>query len=765
MPIKKYDKPNKTIQCIRLLKILKSKKFVKKAEIAYLLGEQTTRNINNYKNTLYDAGYPINYKTGKYGGYYLEFDTMLPSMKMNEFELKSLSVSYEYLIKESNVPNKNTLLDYLGNAFLENEKTYGKDELALYGHFPLSMSPEEIEKRYYIIQTAIDSKRKVRILYKGYNQDTQRIIHPYKLFKYTNWIVFACDENVAGKTFSKFSKFKLHRMKEIELLEDEYLVDTTYKEEEYFDNEGTKESTTHIKLKVYGRMGRMLDEKIYGQNQVVTCLDSKRHIYLFEADMRNSLVIRKFILSFGSLCEVIEPAEIRDEMIRDAKKTLRFYEKYEKKHKYYFTEQSLCNNINYYGIKDNEERADKMNIKGKYSEAVVYTDVIEDGAMKQIKEMCDIESFANSKIRIMPDVHVGKGCVIGFTANLGEKVIPNIVGVDIGCGMLTVKLGKVDIDLKALDEFIKKYIPNGKSINQQKQVEFLSVLEKLKLLKDARQDLKRWNRAIGSLGGGNHFIEVNSDEEDNKYLVIHSGSRNLGHVVATHYQKQAIEYHSGYDHEYLKSRQELIDTYKSEGRRKEIKHALVELKAKFHKDKKLPDMMCYLEGELREEYLHDMSICQQFAKLNRQTMADRILTHMFGHCKFESFQTTHNYIDFEDNIVRKGAIKASEGIEVLIPINMRDGSILAVGKGNDDWNCSAPHGAGRLMSRTKAFEMIDFKEFEMEMKGIYSTSVTPKTIDESPMAYKSIEDIIKNIGETVEIKAILKPIYNFKSQH
>ena len=759
MPIKKYDKPNKTIQCIRLLKILKSKKYVKKAEIAYLLGEQTTRNINNYKNTLYDAGYPISYKSGKYGGYFLEFDAMLPSMKMNEFELKSLSASYEYLLKESNVPNKNTLLDYLGNAFLENEKTYSKDELALYGHFPLSMPPEEIEKRYYIIQTAIDSKRKVRILYKGYSQDNHRIIHPYKLFKYTNWIVFARDESVVNDTFSSFSKFKLHRMKEIELLDDEYTIDINYKEEDYFDNTGTKESTTHVKLKVYGRMGRMLDEKIYGQNQIVTCLDSKRHIYMFEADMRNSLVIRKFILSFGSKCEVIEPAEIRVEMISDAKKSLRFYQKY------YFAEQSLCNNTNYDGIKNNEERADKMIIKGKYNEALVYTDVIEEGAMKQIKEICDIESFANSKIRIMPDVHVGKGCVIGFTANLGDKVIPNIVGVDIGCGMLTVKLGKVDMDLKQLDAYINKNIPNGKSINQHKQVEFLSVLEELKLLKDIRQDLKKWNRAIGSLGGGNHFIEVNIDEDENKYLVIHSGSRNLGHVVATHYQKQAIDYHSGYDNEYLESRQQLIETYKSEGRRKEIKHAIVELKAKFYLESKLPDMMCYLEGKLREEYLHDMSICQKFAELNRQTMANKILTHMFGNCEFESFQTIHNYIDFEDNIVRKGAIKASIGTEVLIPINMRDGSILAVGKGNDDWNCSAPHGAGRLMSRTKAFELIDFKDFKEEMQGIYSTTVTPKTIDESPMAYKSIEEIINNIGDTVEIKAVLKPIYNFKSQH
>lgn len=765
MPVKKYDKPNKTIQCIRMLKILKSKKFVKKSEIAYLLGEETVRNINNYKNTLYDAGYPIYYKSGKHGGYYLAFDAMLPSMKMNEVELQSLSLAYEYLLKESNVPNKKVVLDYLGNAFLENEKTFSNEELALYGHFPLSMPAEEIERRYYIIQTAIDAKRKVKILYKGYSNDNYRIIHPYKLFKFTNWIVFAYDEKAINHSQSKFNKFKLHRMLEIELLDESFVVEPDYIEEEHFDSSGVKEPTIHVKLKIFGRVGRMLDEKVYGSNQVVSCLDKKKHIYLFEADMRNSLVILKFILSFGSKCEVIEPIALRDEMIKDTKKSLWVYEKHEKKHKYYFTEQSLCNNRGYYSVTDDEERTDKMLIKGKYSEAVVYTDIIEEGAIQQIKELCDIEAFSKSKIRVMPDVHKGKGCVIGFTANLGDKVIPNIVGVDIGCGMLTVKLGKVDVDLVKLDEFINKHIPNGKGINEHKLVEFVSVLNELKLLKDVRQDLKRWNRAIGSLGGGNHFIEVNEDEQENKYLVIHSGSRNLGHVVATHYQKKAIEYHSGFNKEYLKSRQDLIDHYKNEGRRKEIQTGIEKLRDKFYIDKKLPDAMCYLEGEDRGDYLHDMSICQQFAELNRVTMAKRILTHMFGHADFESFQTTHNYIDFEDNIVRKGAIKATEGTEVLIPINMRDGSILAVGKGNEDWNYSAPHGAGRLMSRTKAFEMIDFNDFVKEMEGVYSTSVTQKTIDESPMAYKSIQDIVGNIGETVEIRSVLKPIYNFKSQH
>lgn len=330
MPVKKNDKPNKTIQCIRLLKILKSKRYCKKSEIAYLLGEETTRNINNYKNTLYDAGYPIHYKSGRNGGYYLEFDSILPSMRPNALQLKSLSVVYEYLLKEGNVPHKQLLLDYLGGAFLESENIPDTDELALYGHFPLSMTPEEIERRYYILQTAIDSKRKVKIRYRGYTQDRERIIHPYKLFKFSNWIAFARDESQSGKTQSVYNKFKLHRMLEIELLDESFEIQRDYKEADFFDQQGLVEPLTHVKLIIKGKMGRMLDEKIYGQNQVVTCLDACRHVFLFEADMRNQLVIRKFILSFGSRCEVIEPVEIREEMILDAKKTLHRYEKTEK---------------------------------------------------------------------------------------------------------------------------------------------------------------------------------------------------------------------------------------------------------------------------------------------------------------------------------------------------------------------------------------------------------------------------------------------------
>lgn len=766
MPVKKYDKPNKTIQCIRMLKILKSKQYLKKSEIAYLLGEATTRNINNYKNTLYDAGYPIHYKPGKNGGYYLEFDTMLPANRLNETQLKSLSSAYDFLLKESNVPHKDTLLDYLGGAFLENHRPATSEELALYGHFPLRMSLDELDRRYYIMQTAIDAKHKVKVLYRGYRGDNYKIIHPYKLYKYTNWMVLAYDESLMHTKYTKMTSLKLHRMLEIARLDEPFEVDAAYDDKQYFDQVGKREPTYRVKLKIFGNMGRMLDEKIYGQNQLVTCLDEKAQVYLFEADMKNELVILKFVLSFGSRCEVIAPQHIKRQIIYDASKIIDRYEgKNQIIRKFLFTEQSLCNNTVYNGDKEIERSKNKMMIQGKYNEAIIYTDVVEAGAVEQVKELCDIEAFKNSKIRVMPDVHVGKGCVIGFTADLGKKVIPNIVGVDIGCGMLTVKLGKAEIDLQQLDMFINKHIPNGKAINQEKQVDFISELEKLKMLNEVRHNLKKWNRAIGSLGGGNHFIEINVDDDGNKYLVIHSGSRNLGHVVATHYQQLAINYHSGFNDTYLNARQALIDDYKRAGRRKEIQAAIVELKSAYLKDKHLPDAMCYLEGELRAAYLHDMAICQKFAERNRETIANRILAFLFDEHQFEMFHTTHNYIDFDDNIVRKGAIKASKGTEVLIPINMRDGSILAVGKGNPDWNYSAPHGAGRLMSRTKAFENIALDDFVEEMKGVFSTSITQKTIDESPMAYKSIDDIVSNIGDTVEIIGVLKPIYNFKSQH
>ena len=395
----------------------------------------------------------------------------------------------------------------------------------------------------------------------------------------------------------------------------------------------------------------------------------------------------------------------------------------------------------------------------------IFTENIEEEAKEQINLLLEQEPFKNCKVRIMPDVHAGKGCVIGFTADLGDKVIPNIVGVDIGCGMLCIELGNMDLDLELLDDVINKYIPAGRNIREQKLVDF-ALINELYYLRELKET-KKFNRAIGTLGGGNHFIEVDIDEMGNKYLVIHTGSRNLGKQVADYYQNLAIQLCSGKE-EMFKRKEEIIKTYKEQGRKSEIQKALKELEKEYKQNKpNLPNELCYLEGKYREQYLHDMKICQEYASENRTNIANQIIEKYFDikFYEFDGFETIHNYISFEDNIVRKGAIRARKGERVIILINMRDGSIIAVGKGNEDWNNSAPHGAGRLMSRKKAKEMFKLEEFKESMKDIYSTSVVEDTIDEAPFAYKPMKEIIDNIQDTVEIEKIIKPIYNFKAKN
>lgn len=419
------------------------------------------------------------------------------------------------------------------------------------------------------------------------------------------------------------------------------------------------------------------------------------------------------------------------------------------------------------------------------SDLKIFTNNIEDEAKKQINLLLEQEPFKDCKVRIMPDVHAGKGCVIGFTADLGDKIIPNIVGVDIGCGMLCVELGKIDINLERLDNIISKYIPAGRNIREHKLTEFdqINNLYCLRELKDS----KKFNKAIGTLGGGNHFIEIDIDDENNKYLVIHTGSRNLGKQVADHYQNLAIQLCSGKE-EIFKKKEEIIKIYKEQGKKSEIQKALKALEKEYKNNKPdLPNELCYLKGKYREMYLHDMKICQKYASLNRLYIAKMILDNLYGKCMYTLvntkemdiekaknanisisipfFETIHNYISFEDSIVRKGAISAKQGERVLIPINMRDGSIIAVGKGNDDWNQSAPHGAGRIMSRNKAKETLNLGEFKESMKDIYSTSVVEETIDEAPFVYKPMQEIIDNIQDTVEIQKIIKPIYNFKAKN
>ena len=397
------------------------------------------------------------------------------------------------------------------------------------------------------------------------------------------------------------------------------------------------------------------------------------------------------------------------------------------------------------------------------SDVKIYTDLVELEAVDQIYTLAKQPAFKDCKIRIMPDVHAGKGCVIGFTADLGDKVIPNIVGVDIGCGMLTVELGQIDIDLKEFDAVVRKNVPSGYHVHEGRLGKF-PLLQKLYCYRDLK-DTKRIERSVGTLGGGNHFIEIDADSEDNKYLVIHTGSRNLGKQVCEHYQRLAVDVMSGKG-ELFKKQKELIEEYKKAGRRTEIQSAIKELYRTFKPNKlNIPTELAYLEGEYRDMYLHDMKICQEFALLNRYVIADIICRKMFGSsvAKYNYFETIHNYIDHETNIVRKGAISAKCGEVVLIPINMRDGCIIAVGKGNDEWNQSAPHGAGRLMSRSKAKESLDMVQYIDSMKGIYSTSINHSTIDEAPMVYKPIESIIENIRDTVIIADIIKPIYNFKA--
>lgn len=402
----------------------------------------------------------------------------------------------------------------------------------------------------------------------------------------------------------------------------------------------------------------------------------------------------------------------------------------------------------------------------------IFTNNIEDEAVKQIDELLEQEPFKDCKVRIMPDVHAGKGCVIGFTADLGNKVIPNIVGVDIGCGMLCVELGNMALDFEKLDKIIIENIPSGRNIREQKLIDFEKINE-LYCLRELKESNK-FNKAIGTLGGGNHFVEIDVDDENNKYLVIHTGSRNLGKQVADYYQNLAVELCSGKEEMY-KKKEKIIKTYKEQGKKSEIQEALKELEKEYKNNKpNLPKDLCYLENKYRDMYLHDMKICQEYASLNRLHIAKEILMNYFQLTYVPEidyppimnnrFETIHNYISFEDNIVRKGAISAKKGEKVLIPINMRDGSIIAVGKGNKDWNQSAPHGAGRIMSRIKAKETFTLDEFEKSMKGIYTTSVSVETIDEAPFVYKPMQEIIDNIQDTVEIKKIIKPIYNFKAK-
>ena len=393
---------------------------------------------------------------------------------------------------------------------------------------------------------------------------------------------------------------------------------------------------------------------------------------------------------------------------------------------------------------------------------MIYAAVIEDEAKAQVEVLARQKSFCDQKIRIMPDVHAGKGCVIGFTSTIGGYVIPNVVGVDIGCGMLTVGLGAYEIDLQALDAVIRQHVPSGRGVHSGRVCKYDGI-QRLKCYRELK-DTKRLERSLGTLGSGNHFIEVDVDESGGKFLVIHTGSRNLGKQVAEHYQNLAYDLLRGKG-KLLDEQERLIASYKAQGRRDELQQAISELR-KQHKasDTDIPKDLAYLTGRHKDDYLHDMAICQEYAALNRRSIGRIILDKMgAGALPAHAFETIHNYIDVDSGIIRKGAINADKGKMLLIPLNMRDGCIIGIGKGNPEWNNSAPHGAGRMMSRTKAKQQFSMDEYRASMRGIFTTSVCADTLDELPMAYKNMEDIIGIIGDTVEVVKIIKPIYNFKA--
>jgi RNA-splicing ligase RtcB len=399
-----------------------------------------------------------------------------------------------------------------------------------------------------------------------------------------------------------------------------------------------------------------------------------------------------------------------------------------------------------------------IEIQGSHNTAICYTPQLEKAAAGQIKAVCDQEAFAGSKIRVMPDVHAGMGCTIGTTMTISDKVVPGMVGVDIGCGMETVRLAECDINFEKLDALIRAEIPCGREIRDTPHA-LNADIDLTELRCSPYVKLERARRSIGTLGGGNHFIEVDRGEAGELFLVVHSGSRHIGNEVAKYYQEEGFHALCGNARFQI---DETIRQMKDAGNTKEIHKTIKELKKRRAMLTPIPKDLAYVEGSLFDDYIHDMRIIQHFAVLNRKAMTEVILSGM-GLTRVEEFTTIHNYIDTEAMILRKGAVSAKQGEKLLIPINMRDGALICIGRGNEEWNCSAPHGAGRLMSRKDAFIALSMEEYKAEMDGIYTTCVVPDTLDESPMAYKSMDEIISQIGPTADIVERILPAYNFKA--
>lgn len=409
-------------------------------------------------------------------------------------------------------------------------------------------------------------------------------------------------------------------------------------------------------------------------------------------------------------------------------------------------------------------------IQGKYSTAKIFTDNIEEEAVKQIQNLVNQPFTKNASPAFMPDVHAGKGCTIGTTMKITDSICPNLVGVDIGCGMRVCELNFTIKDFTILDEIVHQ-VPSGQEIHEYQQAKF--DLDEL-ICKDDIGDHEYLLRSIGTLGGGNHFIELDEDECGKQYLVIHSGSRYLGKKVCEHYMKLAEEQMQFGKANMDKEIARVIEELKSQNRVKEIQQTIKSVKEEYAKQfQKMDKDLATLTGSQAKDYLHDMKICQQYAILNRMTMAKHILNGLIIACictkqqadevLANSWESVHNYISFEDNILRKGAISAHLNEKVLIPLNMKDGSIIGFGKGNEEANCSANHGSGRKMSRSKAKSELSMSQFEKEMNGIYSTCISTNTLDESPMAYKDSQTVLVDMEPLVTVDRIIKPVYNFKA--
>ena len=394
-------------------------------------------------------------------------------------------------------------------------------------------------------------------------------------------------------------------------------------------------------------------------------------------------------------------------------------------------------------------------VNGRYGSAKIFTDLVDNESISQVVNMLNRPFAEGQTIRMMPDIHAGAGCTVGTTMTVTDKICPNLIGVDIGCGMYAVRLEETDMDFGLLDSVIRKHVPSGFEIREKplKQAEKTRIGD---LLCRSFCDTDRAEKSVGTLGGGNHFIEMDRDSEGRLWLVVHSGSRHLGMEVAGYYQKAAVKSLHAVPHELIA---DTIRRLKEEGRQTEIQAEITKLKPPYGN---VPDALCWCDGYLFDHYVHDMEITQEYAGINRRAIADTILYHMNLH-PADEFTTVHNYLDTENMILRKGAVAAKKGQRLLIPMNMRDGSLVCIGKGNPDWNFSAPHGAGRLMSRSAAKQRISLEEYEDSMKGVWTTSVGVSTIDESPMAYKPMESIVENIKDTVDIVDVIRPVYNFKA--